>query len=129
VFFIPVDDRGAHVMVCDEICLNAVRDHLSIEECLPLSTSVVCATCYACSLTVEGTHCPCARLGVSCCRPSWLLSAQPRMALDAIYEAVGPTMLSDTDWEQLETWAEEVWNGGLVGLLWVRDHQPGLGRS
>src|SRR5688572_23764686 len=60
VFFIPVDTRGAHVMVCDEICLNAVRDRLPIEECLPLTTSVVCATCYACSLTVEGTHCPCA---------------------------------------------------------------------
>ena len=128
MFFIPVGNRGAHVMVCDEVCLDAVRDHLPVEECIPLSTTAVCATCYACSLTVDGTHCPCARLEVSCYRPSWLLSAQPRMALDAIYEAAGPTILSDTDWEQLESWAEEVWNGGLVGLMWVREHQPEPGR-
>ncbi|SOC50160.1 hypothetical protein SAMN05660748_2900 [Blastococcus aggregatus] len=128
MFFIPVDARGAHVMVCDEACLDAVRDGLPLEGTLPLSTSVVCATCYACGLTAEGTHCPCARLEVSCSRPSWLLSAQPRMALDAIYEAAGPTILSDADWEQLQSFAEEVWNGGLVGLMWVRDHQPDPGR-
>jgi hypothetical protein len=128
VFFIPVDNRGAHVMVCDEICLDAVRGHLLVEECIPLSTTVVCATCFACSLTQEGTHCPCARLEVSCSRRSWLLSAQPRMALDAIHEAVGPTLLSDTDWDRLEDLAEEVWNGGLVGLMWVREHQPDPGR-
>ena len=98
MFFLPVDTRGAHVMVCDEACLDAVRDRLPVEGTLPLSTSVVCATCYACGLTAEGTHCPCTRLEVSCSRPSWLLSAQPRMALDGIYEAVGPTTLSDTDW-------------------------------
>jgi hypothetical protein len=128
VFFIPVGNRGAHVMVCDEVCLDAVRSHLPVEECIPLSTTVVCATCFACSLTQEGTHCPCSRLEVSCCRPSWLLSAQPRMALDAIYEAVGPAILSDTDWEQLANFAEVAWDGGLVGLMWVRDHKPGLGR-
>ena len=128
MFFIPVDTRGAHVMVCDEVCLNAVRDRLSVEETLALSTTLVCATCYACSLTLEGTHCPCARLEVSCFAPSWLLSAQSRLAVDTIYEACGPTVLSDTDWEQLESWAEQVWNGGLVGLMWVREQQPDPGR-
>jgi hypothetical protein len=124
VLFVPVDARGAHVMVCDEICLNAVRDQLPAEDPLALTTTVVCATCLACSLTVEGTHCPCSRLEVSCAGPSWLLCTQARTALDTIYEACGPTSLSDADWQQLLGWAEEVWNGGLVGLLWVREHQP-----
>jgi hypothetical protein len=44
VFFLPVDSRVAHVMVCDEVCLDAVRDRLPMEGTLPLSTSVVCAT-------------------------------------------------------------------------------------
>jgi hypothetical protein len=43
VFFIPVYTRGAHVMVCDEICLNAVRDRLPLDGALLLTTSVVCA--------------------------------------------------------------------------------------
>jgi hypothetical protein len=50
------------------------------------------------------------------------------MALDAIHEAVGPKLLSDTEWDRLEDLAEEVWNGGLVGLMWVREHQPDPGR-
>ena len=88
-------------MVCDEVCLNAVRDQLPAEEPLALSTSVVCATCFACSLTVEGTHCPCTGLEVSCSAPSWLLCTQARTALDTIYEAHGPTVLTDADWQQL----------------------------
>ena len=62
MLFLPVDARGAHVMVCDEIYYAAVAGQLPATEPLALSTSLVCATCYACSLTVEGTHCPCARL-------------------------------------------------------------------
>lgn len=128
MFFIPVDTRGAHVMVCDEICLSAVRDRLPVEETLALSTTLVCATCYACSLTVEGTHCPCAKLEVSCSAPSWLLGREAPAALNTIYEAVGPTVLTDTDWDQLQGWAEQVWSGGLVGLMWVREQQPETGR-
>ena len=124
MLFIPVDERGAHVMVCDEVCLSAVRDQLPAEEPLALLTSVVCATCLACSVTQEGTHCPCSGLQVSCSAPSWLLCTQARTALDTIHEANGPTVLTDADWQQLLGWAEEVWNGGLVGLLWVREHQP-----
>jgi hypothetical protein len=124
VLFIPVDERGAHVMVCDEVCLSAIRDQLPAEEPLALSTSVVCATCFACSLTVEGTHCPCTGLEVGCSAPSWLLCTQARTALDTIYEAHGPTVLTDADWQLLLRYGEEVWNGGLVGLLWVRAHQP-----
>lgn len=124
MLFIPVGDCGAHVMVCDEVCLSAVRDQLPAEEPLALSTSVVCATCLACSVTQEGTHCPCSGLQVSCSAPSWLLCTQARTALDTIHEAAGPTVLTDADWQQLLGWAEEVWNGGLVGLLWVREHQP-----
>jgi len=128
MLFIPVGDCGAHVMVCDEVCLDAVTNRLPVAELIPLSTTVVCATCAACSLTVEGTHCPCARLEISCSAPSWLLCTQAHMALDTIYEALGPTALTDADWQQLLTWAEQVWNGGLVGLMWVREQQPDLGR-
>jgi hypothetical protein len=128
VLFVPVDARGAHVMVCDEICLSAVRDLLPAEDPLALTTTVVCATCLACSLTVQGTHCPCSQLEVSCSAPSWLLCTQARTALDTIHEACGPTTLTDADWQQLLGWAEEVWNGGLVGLLWARQHQPDAGQ-
>ena len=48
--------------------------------------------------------------------------------LNTIYEAVGPTVLTDTDWDQLQGWAEQVWSGGLVGLMWVREQQPDKGR-
>lgn len=124
LLFLPVDARGAHVMVCDDICLSAVADLLPNEEPLALSTTVVCATCYACALTVEGTHCPCLGLEVSCSAPSWLLCSQPQAALATIFEACGPTALTDTDWQELMSSAEQVWVGGLVGLMWVREHQP-----
>lgn len=124
MLFIPVDDRGAHIMVCDETCYAAVVGQLPAIEPLMLSTSVDCATCYACALTVRGTNCLCAGLAVSCSAPSWLLCQQSHEAMDTIYEALGPTILTDADWTRLAAWAEEVWNGGLVGLLWVREHQP-----
>jgi hypothetical protein len=128
MLFIPVDDRGAHVMVCDQTCYANVVGQFPAVEPLVLSTSVDCATCYCCSLTIEGTDCPCAGWGVSCSAPSWLLCQQAHEAISTIYEAAGPTVLTDADWEFLLAHAEEVWAGGLVGLLWVREHQPDPGR-
>ena len=49
-------------------------------------------------------------------------------ALNTIYEAVGPTVLTDTEWDRLVGWSEQVWSGGLVGLMWVREQQPDTGR-
>lgn len=126
MLFLPLP-RGAVVTVCDETCLVAVANRVPTIEPLIVSELEVCCTCYACSLTVEGTRCPCAVLGVSCSGPSWLLTAQAADALDAIYEACGPTVLTDPDWQQLMGWAEEFWIGGLVGLMWVRDQQSESG--
>src|SRR4051812_21354927 len=115
-------------MVCDETCLVAVANRVPTIEPLIVPQLDTCCTCYACSFTLPGTRCPCTALEVSCSGPSWLLTTQAADAVDAIYEAVGPIELTDSDWQQLTGWGEQHWVGGLVGLLWVREQQPGSDR-
>jgi hypothetical protein len=127
VLFVPVD-RGAHVMVCDRVCLKTASDRLPDVEPLVVVASELCVTCFACGLTHSGPACVCADFGTSCSAPSWLLSAEPFAALDAIYASYGPVVLTDEDWAFLQARAEEVDAGGLVGLLWVREQQADGGR-
>ncbi|WP_141137593.1 hypothetical protein [Blastococcus mobilis] len=116
--------RGAHVMVCDRVCLKAASDRLPDVEPLDVAATELCVTCFACGLTRSARSCVCADFGTSCSAPSWLLSAQPFVALDAIYASYGPVVLTDEDWKFLQARAEEVDAGGLVGLLWVREQHP-----
>ena len=123
MLFVPVD-RGAHAMVCDRVCLKAASDRLPDVEPLDVAATELCVTCFACGLTLSAQSCVCADFRTSCSAPSWLLSAQPFAALDAIYASYGPVVLTDEDWKFLQARAEEVDAGGLVGLLWVREQHP-----
>ncbi|RBY79877.1 hypothetical protein DQ238_09635 [Geodermatophilus sp. TF02-6] len=123
MLFLPATG-GAVVMVCDEICLVAVVDRLPAAEPMFVPELGVCCTCYACSLTVPGTACACARFEVSCSRPSWLLTSQAVDALATIQDAGGPTDIDESGWQQLLALGDQFWIGGVVALLWVR-HQQG----
>lgn len=126
MLFLPIT-RGAAVMVCDEACLRRVVNRVFVPEAMAFDASELCLTCHACGVTQPGLRCFCAELGVSCSALSWLLTAEPCAALDAIYSACGPVPLTDADWEFLLDRAEEVDSGGLAGLLWVRARQPNTG--
>jgi hypothetical protein len=107
-------------------CLSAVAD------AFPAGTPLIetdswpsCVTCYACTLTIPAEDtCPCTVLGVSCSRLDWLLSQHARLALDSIFEVLGPIVLSDEGWEQLMLLGEQITSGAVAGALWALEQPP-----
>ncbi|MCF6744900.1 hypothetical protein E9529_11525 [Blastococcus sp. KM273128] len=122
MLFLPID-RGASVMLCNEVCLAAatVTGRLPAVEPVEYDASETCATCFTCEVTQPGHRCWCQEHDLSCSRLSWLLSGEAPAAVEVIVQVCGPTLLSDSDWDYLQGQGETVHIGGLVGLLWTRE--------
>lgn len=90
---------GASLAVRDDECLRSVPRTVPVPETINVGDVGVCLTCFSCGLTVESPRCPCRVLDVSCCRLSWMLTAEARTFVNVLYELCGPVMLTDQDWD------------------------------
>jgi hypothetical protein len=124
MLLVPIRD-GAAVAACDPECLAAAASRVDIRDVVAVDEPGMCCTCITCGLTVDSSLCAHHRLGVSCSAPSWLLTSQAQEFIEVLHEMVGPYRLTDADWDAVAGLAEQIWAGGVVAAVWVREQRGG----
>lgn len=120
MLLVPTRD-GAAIAACDPECLAAAASLVDIRDVVAVDDPGMCCTCVTCGLVVENERCAHRELGVSCSASSWLLTSQAQQFIEVLHEMVGSYRLTDADWEAVAGLAEQIWVGGVVAAVWVRE--------